>query len=358
MKRRQLVFVSVVFSTVLTGFVLEHQRARDPFEFISITSIGAVELPPVELPTGDEVLEGRVVDEDGQPIGDVGVHLFRAHRSQPETGPQGGADPLLWTRTAPDGRFRIEGAPSGEFEVALLALERPTARFSVSLPTKGPMRWQVPARATPPSTLAEIESLPLTGRLAPPVGTLPTPHPVGGYEIWFEPLEGPSAWLAGRVPMRVDVDPNGRFKIEQLVCGRYLVRVLPSWARGGTWPILEEIAYTHPSPGELEPRSPDPSLPLRLRSGTLGGRAFDEEGLPLEGALVKVWPTAQPDHLWPTLATDTEGTFLIRDLPPGPYRVRLRAGGAAFEADVTIRIGARTTLTPPALDPRQEGEGR
>lgn len=354
MKRRQLVFVSAVFSAVLTGFVLERQRDDDPSAYISITAPSRVELPPVDLPAANESLEGFVLDENGTGLADVGVHLFRAERATPTGDPDLGAEPLPWTRTGRDGRFRLEGAPAGPFRVAILAPGRPLGEQDVTLPAGGPVRWQVEAPLEAPTPLPELVTNVLVGRIAPPVGTLPEPYPVADYEVWLEPLGEEEGWLTGAVPRRVTVDPSGGFRIENLVAGRYIVRLLPPWGAGGRWPILEEIAYTLPAPPSSDEPQEPAQLGLRLRSGTLGGRVYDDESSPLEGALVKVWPEGQPERLWPTTGTDAKGEFLVRDLPPGRYRVRLRAGAAEHEEDVTIRIGARTTLTPPQLAPKNE----
>ena len=66
MKRRQLVFVSAVFSAVLTGFILERQRDDDPSAYISITAPSRVELPPVEL-RPDRQVEKIELRESGAP---------------------------------------------------------------------------------------------------------------------------------------------------------------------------------------------------------------------------------------------------------------------------------------------------
>lgn len=353
--RRQLVFVTAVFSAVATGFVLEQQRKSDPLDTISSTAPQAVELPPVVLPPAREELPGRVLDERGRGLAGVGVHLYRTEHAlpldeRPDPAAPRSAEPLPWARTDAGGRFRIDGAPPGAFRVALLAPGREVVLRDVELPlaNEGGVEWQVQAVLGAPEALPEITSGLLGGRVSSPVGDLPEPYPVDGYEVWLEPLGEEQGWLSGAVPRRVQVDSAGRFELPELVHARYLVRVLPAWAVGGTWPVLEELAYTHEAP---EPGASARILGVRLRGGTLGGRLFDGESGPLEGALVKVWPLGQPDRLWPSRATDAQGEFLVRDLPPGDYRVRLRAGTVEYEEDVTIRIGARTILRPPALRP-------
>ncbi len=354
MKRRQLVFVSVVFSTLITGFALENQRQDDPFDTISITAPGPIELPPVELPPSEESLEGVVLDENGIGIAGVGVHLFRRDRSVPSASdlPGGGAESIPWARTDAAGRFLVEGAAPGDYGVALLAAGRPVGDEDISLPNGGPVTWSLGAPLEKPVAMPEQVVRGLAGRLSAPVGVPPEEYPMAGYEVWFEPVGGEQAWLAGQVPRRVAVEEDGSFGLPDLTLGRYDIRVLPPWATGGRWPLLETHSFAHTEAEVPEEPGSAARLGLRLRCGSMGGNVYDTDGSAIEGALVQIWPVDRPERLWPTAATDVEGGFLLRGLPPGTYRLRLHAGSGEHEQDVVVRIGAHAKLLPVALSPQ------
>jgi len=128
--------------------------------------------------------------------------------------------------------------------------------------------------------------------------------------------------------------------------------VLPPWARGGTWPVLARGACTAHAGGAA-------TLELALAVGELAGELGEPSGRPLVGALVAVStldardPVGGP-QLWPPLVTDTAGKFRVELLPPGRYRVHLRAGAAARDVEVTVAEGQRTSMPPEALDPRPD----
>ncbi|MFT5288488.1 MAG: hypothetical protein ACI8QS_000383 [Planctomycetota bacterium] len=360
MKRRQLVFVSVVFSTLITGIILENQRQDDPFDVISITAPGRIELPPVELPPSEESLGGVVLDENGVGLAGVGVHLFRRDRSsaaEPGTRDDG-AESIPWARTDAAGRFLVEGAAPGDYGVSLLAPGRAVGDEDISLPIGGPVTWRLGAPLEKPVVMPELVVRGLSGKLSPPVGVSPEEYPMAGYEVWFEPVGGNQAWLAGQVPRRVVVEEDGSFGLQELTLGRYDISVLPPWATGGRWPQLENLSFAHSEASDSEEPNSAARLGLRLRCGSMGGNVYDTGGSAIEGALVQIWPVDQPERIWPTAATDVGGAFLLRGLPPGTYRLRLHAGSGEHEQDVVVRIGAHTKVLPLALSPKEEAQAK
>jgi len=75
--------------------------------------------------------------------------------------------------------------------------------------------------------------------------------------------------------------------------------------------------------------------------------------MPVEGALVLLADGDRPGRLWPPQTSGPEGRFRIRDLPPGPYRVTVRAGeGALEDLPLVVRPGEVRVIDLPELDVR------
>jgi protocatechuate 3,4-dioxygenase beta subunit len=99
-------------------------------------------------------------------------------------------------------------------------------------------------------------------------------------------------------------------------------------------------------------------LPFVLRrSGTIGGRVVDDDGVPLRNAIVSVYPESTENlspgtHTLERAATIGDGgTFSIGGLPPGVYRIRAEPPERATVPD---KDGRRLVPTwyPNAVDPR------
>ncbi len=344
MKRSQLAFVLVVFSAVLVGIVVEHSTSQDPFVVHEFSVARRIPFEPLSLPLGTQELSGEVVDAAGAPVAGVVVHL-QPSSSDPEL-----LRPLAWTFTDEAGGFHLAGLSAGRYRAVLLQPGHPNGIFELDVPASSAVRWVLPERHDPLAVLPEVERAPLLGRLSPPV-TAPE-QPVENYEVVLRPASAgaePAPW-SGAVTRRALTDAEGFFELADLAVGDYRVQVLPRWAGGGSWPLLDEVSYTHRAAG-LE------RLPLRLRCGEVAGVVVDLDLRPIQGALVLVWPEERPQELWPALTTDAAGEFLVRDLPLDLYVVRIQAGGARHEELVRVQIGARTRILAPPLEPSREAAG-
>ncbi|MEW6073353.1 MAG: carboxypeptidase-like regulatory domain-containing protein [Planctomycetota bacterium] len=343
MKRSGLVFVTVVFTALLTGILLERGEEEEPFQAIEFTP-RRIHLEPLEIPRGEHALAGRILDATGAPAADVRVHLWPA-----EAPASGTAEPPHGAATDGDGRFRLEGLFSGTYRVALLQVGHPNALREVAVPApEGEVEWRLADPLPPFPVLPEIRRRDLAGTLSPPVGSPPDAPPAAGYEVVLRPA-APTPPLSGATERRVRTGEAGAFAVPDLVAAAYLVQVLPPWAAGGSWPVLDEVELAHAAEGPAAP------LSLRLRTGELSGRIGDPEGRAVAGALARVWPEGLANRLWPPQETAADGSFLFRDLPPGSYRLRIRAGSGALEQSVLVRIGARTEVALPPLDPAAGG---
>jgi len=337
-KRSQIVFVTIVFTALVTGFLVEHADDDDPFQ-VQFAAPREVLLDPVELPRGSERLAGEVRSAAGRPAADVTVFLYR---EKPQAG---SGEPVHWTLTDDEGRFALEELRPGPYKASLILPEHPPVTLTVSVPTESEVRWTLAERLPPIEVLPEIHRATLSGRVLPAVGFDPEALAGRTFEVVLVPAPGAHP-LSGAVVRRVETAADGTFRVEKLVAEDYQVHVLPSWAGGGSWPILADVYHRH------EPQPPaDSSLPLRLRSGEIAGALIDPAGLPIEGALVKVWLAEDASKIWPPATTDERGEFSVGDLPENHYRLRLRAGNDADERDVSVLIGQRTVIPPITLDP-------
>jgi hypothetical protein len=341
-KLLETLFVVVVFGAFAAAWLRERSRTREPDPVPS--DPGAVELAPLEWPEGTLELAGSVVSATGEPAGDVLISLEEEGFIAGTGGPRR-ATPLAWTYSDEQGRFRLARLVPGLFTAVLVSAAAPPTTIAVELPASGEVRWQLAPQLPPLPVLPELHRTRLRGRVVAPEGL--AEFALDGHEVVLRPAPGVHP-LSGAVVRRAACDAEGRFELAELALERYQVEVLPPWARGGSWPVLASRTLDG-----LEPRESS-DFTIELECGELSGRVLDAEGRALEGALVKLWPAqeAGESQLWPPSATDEQGTFVVRDLPPGRYRLRLRAGAAEHELEVEVEAGKRNELALPPLDPR------
>ena len=84
------------------------------------------------------------------------------------------------------------------------------------------------------------------------------------------------------------------------------------------------------------------AVPARAQLATaeLNGRVTDESGAVLPGATVTVTQTAT--GLVRTVVTDSNGTYLISNLPTGPYRLEVMLQGfrSYVQTGIVLQVGA------------------
>lgn len=290
-------------------------------------------LAPLTPPHGSTVLRGRVVDIDGEPVASVSIYARTA--SAP-----------AWVVTDADGRFELAGLAEGAVEVVVVAPGFPPQSETVEAPS-GEVEIQLFPRSPPPPHLEAIERAPFYGRVA---------HPIGGrwmdpegYEVVLEPRDPPNV-LGGAVPRRARSDARGFFELDDLALASYRVRALPAWASGGSWPDLaaaDSSVVEHAAGGTA-------AFELGLACGAIEGVVESDEGERIEGAFVLLWDAASPARVWPPESTDPFGRFRFLDLPPGPYRLEVRAGEGAIE-DFAVEVASGAVARPalPAIAVRR-----
>lgn len=180
----------------------------------------------------------------------------------------------------------------------------------------------------PPPELAKFVHAELAGRLVVPAG-----FDASGFEVVLQP--GEPTRIDSPVPRRVACDAQGNFRIDDLIVAHYDLRVLPAWARGGTWPDLligvgdgEQRDFTHKQ-GASE-------LRLRLALGTIAGTLVEPDGAAIEGALVELELAGDPGRIWLPQSTDNAGKFALRALPQARYLLTLRAGGSTWKREIEL----------------------
>ncbi|MBM3987644.1 MAG: carboxypeptidase regulatory-like domain-containing protein [Planctomycetes bacterium] len=314
MKRLTMLLPLAVFAALVCGFLAARvARARQTLPWFAPAQ--PPQLGELNAPFGDARIAGRVLDPDGAGLADVSVYLRCA--SVPH-----------WTTTDGEGRFALEGLVEGEHEVILLAWGRAPARVKART---GDVEFVLPPIAPPPEPLPALETAPLVGRLAHPLRN--TWQSVEGYELVLAPLEAPMR-VGTTIERRLRVEPRGLFALDDLALGSYAIKLVPGWAAGSDWPDLAQPSYARVHHGK-----DSGGLVVPLAAGALDVRVSGADGLPLEGALALLSPTANPARVWPPQSSDAEGRLRFVDLPPGDYEVVVRAGEAEARLGVEIESG-------------------
>lgn len=289
--------------------------------------VGAIEAPltleQLGLPTAAQrsgILRGAVLTSNGESASDVLVTLIIDEE-------------LFWTHSDALGTFEMRRLPhAGRATLAAVPMAAPGVDLVIELPLTEPLRVELPPRFAPTPTLPSIRRQVLEGRV-----TLTDDREARGYELVLVPLEQtnagvrqvPAPGLDGRVERRVEIDRDGRFRIDDLTLGSYQARVLPPWARGANWPVLGTATITHDGRRG--------TALVEVRGGAIEGRILDAAGAPIPGAVVLAASPSDPALMLPSIATDEEGRFAFEDVPEGSLRLRVRAGDRSSER--TVRVG-------------------
>jgi hypothetical protein len=292
---------------------------------------GKLELPPLApwpkalaaapAPEVGVALSGVLRHADGTPAADALIQV---------TTPAG----TRWDWTSGSGAFTLTALPAdpeirAELEFGALALEHMPATFRLESPPTARVTWILP----PPTR--DLEAMPALvigdfhGSLTRALG------PTEGLEVWLVPPPGIDP-LTGQIERRATVATDGSFAFPSLTAGVYQARILPAWARGGSWPILGTGALP------FDPKSNQPVPRLATLEGRITGRVFDDHGEPLAGAMLLVSPSESDQQVWPPAQSGPAGFFQVDDLPPGLYHLELVSGKAHQELEVRVSEGGVT----------------
>jgi hypothetical protein len=332
LKRSQIVLVTVVFTALLTGILMERARRVDPFGEQPLGPPLSVPLEPLAAPRGEHRLAGRVEADDAASAAGVLVRLTALEPGTEER-------PLSWTVTDAEGRFALEELYAGAYRATLLQVGREVERFEVRVPLEGEVRWRVGAPRPELESLPELRRETVAGRAHDGRG-----DPLAGLEVVVRPAASAEP-LSGALVRRARTDAEGRFAFDGLVVADHVVELLPEWASGGSWPVLCSIEL---SASEVSPAQP---LELVFEPAAILGRLRDVHDRPIEGALVQLWPASAPERVWPTVQSDADGVFRLERLPAGTFVLHVRAGRAGLEAELDLAAGEARELDLAPLDP-------
>ncbi|MDP6838792.1 MAG: carboxypeptidase-like regulatory domain-containing protein, partial [Planctomycetota bacterium] len=287
----------------------------------------ATPLAPVSFQVRHEVLAGRLLTPAGEPVDSALIFA------------EGGRRPS-WCRSDQQGHYRLTDLLPPPWELTIIAPGFENRRLTVTEAADQTGLVLNPGPPLPePAQVPETATSTLRGRIlaAAPEDDL------AGFELALLPTAGADTFGAP-FTRRQRLGSDGTFELVELRAGTYRVLVLPPWARGGSWPDLTR-------PLDLEPRTfthPDPTaeeLMLPIVAGEIRGRILGRGQGQLAGALVtaRQHGPLEPARHWPPVATEDDGSFRLRDLPPGEYSLRLRAGQGSEEQ--VVRVRERAVLT-------------
>lgn len=336
MTRLTLIFILLVFTALVAGVLFRH-RMDEPDALPHFPSAPPPSFDPMPASEGNAQLMLRIVGPDGQPAPSAAVAL------------RSGGFPA-WAFADDEGRVHFEHLVEGACELAVLAWPHPPLETTVEAHANDAVEKTVTLAPVndPPPPLPDIARAPLRGTLQHRLGGDPSE-----YDVLFLPRDPPERF-GGAVPRRASVDAAGAFAIEDLALARYRIAIVPAWARGSTWPDLASRERV-----ELDHRAAIDIGALAIEAGAIEGEVRDDQGLPLEGALVLLSPALDESRPWPPHATDEQGRFRIDDLPPGEYRVAVRAGeGQSSAPSVAVEAGKVAVATMPPLQPRKPAESK
>ncbi len=334
MKRVFLALPFIALALFALGLAREWAENDDEVKHFRVAPEDELHLE-FDEPFGDSRFSGTLTGSKGETLEDGVIYV------------RGGETPF-WDRTNAAGHFELKRLPPGPWRVLVMARGYQPQTFEVADDnTARTLVLLTPIEPLP--KIPRVEQGDLFGQLIDP--NIPDAD-LSGYEISLQP-EAPLEDRTTPFPRRAVTGPDGSFELLALSEGRYRIRVLPPWARGGIWPDLcaeEERRFV------FDPTREDLELIIPVERGELHGRLTDSKGSFLEGALIVVESEEDSRRVWPTVSTSPEGSFLVTDLPPGSYRVRARAGAGETEQTVDVRAGLTLNLDLDPLATRRPSE--
>ena len=253
-------------------------------------------------------LSGHVVRGAGAPIAGAWVAGYG------ETGEYFGA-----RRTPDDGTFLFESAPAGTVRLEVFdgTSVQPVLAQPLTLLPDGVHEVTLVVEVVTPRYGA------VNGVVRRMLGGATTP--VAGAPVWVS--------SGGR---RTTSGADGSYRIEDVPVGMMTVTaLLPSSGRSVS--TLATVLEGATAPADL--LFADTSL------GSVSGTVVDQAGQPRADALVEIWDEGPPLKLVSGTRTGGDGTFHLRDVPPGSWRVQATA--AETRGGTALRNAGSATATIP-----------
>ena len=360
---RQLVGGRYTVTASRTGFVGLQYGQRRPNERGT-----PVEVPPgqrldklaIALPRGG-VIAGRIMDEFGEPLAEVQVHVLRSMvmGGSRRMMPAGRGD-----ATDDQGAFRLYGLQPGDYVVSA-TLRNESSMTMNGKPGAGPEQGYAPTYYPGTPSVADAQRVTvavgqevtgvafgltptrvsrISGRV---IGGEPS-GAVGGDVVMLMPEDQPMNFGGNNSGM---VQPDGTFEIGGVAPGRYILRTQPRGLRDGD--TLVGMTSVTVAGADLA------GVVLTLqRPGALRGRFEFEGGVPagLQPTQVRIsWVPADGVPVFtssPQSPTNRDFTFAMQGIM-GPVLVRASAPPGWYLHSV-VHNGEDITDTPVPLGPGVE----
>jgi Carboxypeptidase regulatory-like domain len=291
-------------------------------------------LPPRDQPapkTGAAIIRGRIVAADtAKPL----------RRAQITVSAPGLPPPGRSANTNVDGRYEIKDLPAGSYTVTVTRSGYLQLRYGQHRPLEQARPLEVLDRQVVEHVNFSLPRMAvIAGRITDEVA-----DPVAGVTV----VAMRSMYFEGRrqlVPMAGGItrtDDAGQYRIPALVPGTYFVlaRMGETWTvnTGGQKTVMGFVPTYFPgtaSPAEAkrvavgigqEVRGIDLSL-IPGRTARISGRALDSQGRPLAGRSVGLMVEFRSSQFGGAFqgvggtTVGTDGTFTLRDVPPGEYQL-------------------------------------
>ena len=296
------------------------------------------QMPPRDRPsaqTGTAAIRGRVF------AGDSGKPLRRARVTI--TAPELGSETRT-TSTSAEGRYEVKDLPAGRYTIRVSR----SGYLPLHYGQRRPLEQGTPLQVADHQVVERIDfSLPrsatISGRILDELS-----EPVADVQVFAMRT---IYWQGGRrlVPTGsgppVRTDDAGEYRLSGLVPGSYVVMALLR----DTWTVTEDgVERTMAYAPSYYPGTASASEARRLaveagkdatnisfalmpgRAATVSGAAFDSTGAPLANRSVQLTldlsgPNGIAIMFAGTAPTAADGTFTLKNIPPGSYKLRAQA---------------------------------
>jgi protocatechuate 3,4-dioxygenase beta subunit len=316
--------------------------------------------------TGTAVIRGRVFAADtGKPLRRARIQIIPAGQlGGLALGPGPGLGPAgdnRTTSTNADGRYEIKDLPAGRYNVAV----NRSGYLRLSYGQRRPFEQGKPLQLVEKQVVENVDfTLPrmslITGRVYDEAGeAISGVRMFAMRSIYFEGRRRLVPVAGGPIAM---TDDAGQYRLLGLPPGSYYVSadMRETWTvnEGGGEQVVGYAPTYFPGTTDLadarrvtvgvgaEASNTDFSL-IPGRTATVSGTAVDSQGRPLVGRPVQLAQESRgPDMFLVTLAAGTpvaaDGSFRIRDLAPGEYKLNVRTtteiGGTTIQEAATVPI--------------------
>jgi hypothetical protein len=265
--------------------------------------------------------------------------------SEPEVTPLAG---LRATFTNDRAQYEIVSGADGRFDIVVPAGTY-TARPGIPTTLKAyyPRTLTVADRGCAPTFFHVVSN----GRVAG-VARTPAGRPIARAMVHLLPVEAVTEEQVRAVSLNsATTDPRGRFEIDALPAGRYVLGINVRFG-----PRLESPYYAfHPAASDragaatIEVREGELTAGVeiaadRLPPGVIAGIVLDGTGRPVTRARIVVGPAVSPFSYSGGAVSDAEGRFTLNVVGRTTYVVRASLGtGPSFrESAATVRVEDRT----------------